>query len=63
MLTVAEVADRLKMSVGGVNNLISKKKGCGLYFKKIGRRCFMLEEDYQRYLKETPCIGEVDNGD
>ena len=59
MFTVDEVAQKLGVAKGTMQQWISKKTDCGPYFKKIGGRPVMFEEDFDRYIKELPYVGEV----
>lgn len=59
LLNVEEVATILKKSQSTINQWISNGNGCGGLFRKIGGSPMILEEDFNKWVLNTPCLSDV----
>jgi excisionase family DNA binding protein len=57
LLTVEDVALRLKRSTGTIYNWIHKGECIGPKFKKIGSKPMISDEDVKKYYDELDTIG------
>lgn len=60
MYTLAEVAEKLDIKVSTLTDYVYKKHRIRKYFRKVGGKMFMTEDDFYNYIEDQPHIDEVE---